>query len=397
MSTNPNRQQDDFEELGKAIESEVRQTVAALGTALQGAIASVGKTVQQSAAQSAQKFSNSVKNASRPAHPYPPQQEKSRAEKDAGSGYGNFGSQIGRRFRVKNYAKKAKSAASDVGGLLFVAAILWTVSLVAIVSGSGIGGVIPGIIGVFFVCGAVGSYFKAKVLRRLATYMNILGGRTFCMLDEFAAATGKSVAFVRKDIQTQIANGKFEDVFLPPDGTRLFVSEMAYGLYMSAQPKETPAAPKAETKASKSQAAQQEDPILTEFKTFHAELHRQNELIADDAVSEQIGALEAHTKLLCVWLEKHPGKQDRVRRFTSYYLPTTVKLLNTYSEVDPHAGDGNTAANIQSDIVGILHTINTAFTALENGLMEDTALNVSAEISAMETMLAQDGLSESDF
>ncbi|MEG1068619.1 MAG: hypothetical protein RSE27_00310 [Ruthenibacterium sp.] len=395
MSTNPNRQQDDFEELGKVIESEVRQTVAALGTALQGAIASVGKTVQQNAEQGAQKFGDAIKNANRPAHPYPPQQEKRRDATD--SGYANFGTQIGRRFRVKNYAKKAKSAASDVGGLALVAAILLTVSLVAIVEGSGIGGIIPGIIGVFFACGAVGSYFNAKVLQRLATYMNVLGGRTFCMLDEFAAAMGNSVAAVRKDIQTQIAKGKFEGVYLPPDGTRLFVSEMAYALYMSTPPKTAPPTQKTKPAAPKTEPVQNDDPILNEFRVFNAELHRQNELIADAAVSEQIDELEAHTKLLSVWLEKHPDKQGRVRRFTSYYLPTTVKLLSTYNEVTPHAGDGSVAANIQSDIVGILHTINAAFTTLENGLMEDTALNVSAEISAMETMLAQDGLSESDF
>ncbi|MEG1446192.1 MAG: hypothetical protein RSC58_02870, partial [Ruthenibacterium sp.] len=315
--------------------------------------------------------------------------EKRRGATD--SGYANFGAQIGRRFRVKNYAKKAKSAASDVGGLALVAAILFAVSLF---TGAG---PIPAIVGVFFACGAVGSYFNAKVLQRLATYMNVLGGRTFCMLDEFAAATGKSVAAVRKDIQTQIAKGKFEGVYLPPDGTRLFVSEMAYALYMSTPPKTAPPTQKTKPAAPKTEPVQNDDPILNEFRVFNAELHRQNELIADAAVSEQIDELEAHTKLLSVWLEKHPDKQGRVRRFTSYYLPTTVKLLSTYNEVTPHAGDGSVAANIQSDIVGILHTINAAFTTLENGLMEDTALNVSAEISAMETMLAQDGLSESDF
>ena len=390
MSTNPNRQQDDFEELGKVIESEVRQTVDALGAALQGALKSVNDTVRQNAAKGVQKFDDAMKNANRPAHPYQPQQEKTRTKNDAGYAYAQAAHTVTRRFRVKNYAKKAKAASSDVAAFAFVSAILFAVSLFTNAGG------VPAIVGACFACGAVGAYFNAKTMQRLALYMNVLGGRTFCMLDEFSAASGKSVAAVRKDIQTQIANGKFENVYLPPDGTRLFVSEMAYGIYMSGQAK-APAASKKAPPAAPKTAAKAEDPVLTELKAFNVELHRQNELIADAAVTEQIDALEAHTKLLSIWLAQHPGRQDRVRRFTSYYLPTTIKLLKTYSEVDPHAGDGNVAANIQSDIVGILHTINTAFTTLENGLMEDTALNVPAEISAMETMLAQDGLSESDF
>ena len=82
-----------------------------------------------------------------------------------------------------------------------------------------------------------------------------------------------------------------------------------------------------------------------------------------------------------------------MRRFAAYYLPTTLKLLHTYNEVDAQADQSAVAADIQRNIVGILHTINQAFSTLQDGLLQDTALDVSAEISALETVLAQDGLS----
>ena len=84
-----------------------------------------------------------------------------------------------------------------------------------------------------------------------------------------------------------------------------------------------------------------------------------------------------------------------MRRFAGYYLPTTLKLLRTYNEVDAQADDSTVAGQIQTDIVGILYTINKAFSNLEDNLLQDTAMDVSAEISALETVLAQEGLTES--
>ena len=48
----------------------------------------------------------------------------------------------------------------------------------------------------------------------------------------------------------------------------------------------------------------------------------------------------------------------------------------------------------RQEIGGILATLNTAFDNLRNDLLTDTALDISSEISAMQTMLAQDGLAE---
>ena len=43
-----------------------------------------------------------------------------------------------------------------------------------------------------------------------------------------------------------------------------------------------------------------------------------------------------------------------------------------------------------------LYTINTAFQSLQDNLLKDTAMDVSAEISALETVLAQEGLTKDE-
>ena len=87
-----------------------------------------------------------------------------------------------------------------------------------------------------------------------------------------------------------------------------------------------------------------------------------------------------------------PASAGKVRKFARYYMPTTLKLLRTYADVKDQQGEA--AGNIRQEIGGILATLNTAFDNLRNGLLTDTALDISSEISAMQTMLAQDGLAE---
>ena len=82
----------------------------------------------------------------------------------------------------------------------------------------------------------------------------------------------------------------------------------------------------------------------------------------------------------------------RRARFCSYYLPTAVKLLNTYNEVAPHADESSVAAGIQSEVSQVLDTMSTAFRGLMDNLLQNTAVDMQAEISALETVLAQEGL-----
>ena len=210
----------------------------------------------------------------------------------------------------------------------------------------------------------------------------MLGERSYCTLQELSELTGKSQGAVRKDLFRLISSGKYEDVYLAPDGTRLFSGETAYRLYL-AQRQAQPARP-------------EPTGVLAECRAFLSDLREQQRLISDAPVLEQVQRIEEQTVQIIAWLEKHPGGESQIRRFVSYYMPTTLKLLRTYNEVDPQADSSAVAAEIQTDICGILYTINTAFQSLQDNLLKDTAMDVSAEISALETVLAQEGLTKDE-
>ena len=77
-----------------------------------------------------------------------------------------------------------------------------------------------------------------------------------------------------------------------------------------------------------------------------------------------------------------------------YYLPMTVKLLGAYEELDRQPVQGENILNSKKEIEDTLDTLNNAFAKLLDNLFEDTAWDVSSDISVLQTMLAQEGLME---
>lgn len=117
--------------------------------------------------------------------------------------------------------------------------------------------------------------------------------------------------------------------------------------------------------------------------------------MADPAAADELGKMQKTTESICAWLESHPESAPKARRFAEYYIPTTLKLLHTYNDVQGQQGDN--AEAIRRDIGGILHTLNTAYANLYDTLLGDAALDVSSEIAALEGMLASDGLTGEGF
>ncbi len=125
-------------------------------------------------------------------------------------------------------------------------------------------------------------------------------------------------------------------------------------------------------------------------RRFVKVLGQEKQLMKDGQAVEELEHMQMTTQSICDWLEAHPESLPKVRRFAEYYIPTTLKLLHTYNDVQGQQGEN--AENIRRDIAGILHTLNQAYDNLYDNLLSDVALDVSSEIAALQGMMANDGL-----
>ena len=135
-------------------------------------------------------------------------------------------------------------------------------------------------------------------------------------------------------------------------------------LYLTAEDyraaKEKAAAAAAQPQPQPEKAETGEAPLnLDTARRFAAVLEKEQQLMQDAQAREELAAMHKTTTAICDWLEAHPESQPKTRRFAEYYIPTTLKLLHTYNDVQGQQGEN--AETIRRDIAGILHTLNQAY------------------------------------
>ncbi len=186
--------------------------------------------------------------------------------------------------------------------------------------------------------------------------------------------------------------------YIQKDWLAAWLDEKTEKLYLTAEDyraaKEAAAAPAPQPKPEQPEA--EAVPLnLDTARRFVQVLEKEQQLMQDPQAREELEQMQKTANAICDWLEAHPESLPKARRFAEYYIPTTLKLLHTYNDVQGQQGEN--AENIRRDIAGILHTLNQAFDNLYDNLLSDVAMDVSSEIAALQGMLANDGLTGRDF
>ena len=188
--------------------------------------------------------------------------------------------------------------------------------------------------------------------------------------------------------------------YIQKDWLAAWLDEKTEKLYLTVEDyraaQETAAAPQAQPQPEPAPEQREETPLnLETARRFVQVLEKEQQLMQDPQAREELEQMQRTAAAICDWLEAHPESLPKARRFAEYYIPTTLKLLYTYNDVQGQQGEN--AENIRRDIAGILHTLNQAFDNLYDNLLSDVAMDVSSEIAALQGMLANDGLTGRDF
>lgn len=244
---------------------------------------------------------------------------------------------------------------------------------------------------------------QSKRLQRFRQYVRILNGRTYAMLEEFAANVGKSKAFVRRDVQKMISLRMFPFGRLDNEGTCLILNNETWQQYVALK-NQMEQQEIEEQKVEEQKKIEEEDPFqrevakaLREGETYLSQIRAANNAIPGKEISKKLDDLEMIIRKIFEQLQNHPEKIPEMNKFMEYYLPTTLKLVNAYKEFDRQALEGENISSGKREIEKTLDTINKAFLNLFDNLFADTAMDISTDISVLRTMLAQEGLTDSDF
>jgi len=136
------------------------------------------------------------------------------------------------------------------------------------------------------------------------------------------------------------------------------------------------------------------DKMLEEGRKAIAEMRRLDDNIADEKISADIVHLEETSARIFARVKEEPRKLPQIRKFMSYYLPTTLKLLGAYDRMTSQGVEGENINATKEGVEGIMDKIVTAFDKQLDSLFGDQALDISTDITVLENMMAREGLTE---
>ena len=234
---------------------------------------------------------------------------------------------------------------------------------------------------------------KLKQVKRHKAYCSLLAERHYCELGQMAEAIGKTPKYVAKDLRNMMAKGWFAQGHLDKQETSFMLGEGLYQQYLLAE--------KGRQEREQQDAAVHRDPngaaaVAAEGREWLDKIRHANSLMPEKVITAKLNRLEIVVQKIFQYVEEHTEKLPEIRRFMSYYLPTTVKLVGCYSEYETQPLQLESILAAKKEISETLDVINTAFETLLNDLYEDDMLDISTDISALKTILTQEGLVDAD-
>jgi len=247
-------------------------------------------------------------------------------------------------------------------------------------------------------------------IKRYKAYLKVLKGRTFASFRELTGQVGKSIGYVRRDVRWMIENGYFPEGHIDEQNTCVMVTNDIYRQYLETQKnvRENQASGsqtkgnQAKTgesgtgKATEAESAELRK-IAEEGQRYMQRIREANDAIPDTEISNKLYRMELIVKKIFEYVAENPEQIPQLRRFMDYYMPTTDKLVSAYKEFDTQPIQGENIKNAKSEIAKTLDTINIAYEKLYDSMYKEAAMDVSSDIAVLQTLLAQEGLTENVF
>ena len=281
---------------------------------------------------------------------------------------------------------------------------LLTVQILQAVMGhGGIGSTVVTLIGTLAGVGMIGSGCTGLGrLKRFQKYKKTLGHKTYCSFEDLAKTVGRSIKSVKKDIHYMIAKSWFLEGRTDTKETCLITSNETYRQYEETQKAlEQRSAEEAQKRMRESEKQSRISPqvqeVLDKGEAYIKKIHASNDAIPGEEISAKIAKMEQIVEQIFQRAEEHPEIIPDLKKMMDYYLPMTVKLLDAYEDMNRQSIQGETIRASKKEIEDTLDTLNEAFAKLLDSVFQDTAWDVSSDISVLHTMLAQEGLTENDF
>ena len=238
-----------------------------------------------------------------------------------------------------------------------------------------------------------------KRVDRFKRYVRIMDRRTYISIRDLSKLSKQKERFLIKDLEKMIDMGMFYQGHIDEEKAHFMLTDEVYNDYLNLKRQEIENKNKEKQLEEEIESSYGKDvqstlkvgrDYIKEIKSVKNELYREE-------ISMKLDKLSNVSEEILKQIEKNPKKVEEVNKFINHYLPITLKLINSYEELNSQALQGENIQKAKIEIEESIDLINKAFENLLDDLFEDIRLDISTDISVLKTLFKQEGLDEEDF
>lgn len=216
---------------------------------------------------------------------------------------------------------------------------------------------------------------KAARYRR---YLQLIGQRETISVETLADALPVSYRHACNDLQDMLERGYLPAGYINRNSRMLILSES--GL---------------REEAPKPQKPVPEQPPAQEDNVLH-QIHQLRDSIEDSAMRQKVDRIGEITARILDYQKAHPDCAAELRSFLDYYLPTTLKILRSYEQMEEQRIDGENIRTTKAKVEGMMDQVVEGFETRLDKLFHAEAVDITSDVQVLEQMLRQDGLTGED-
>ncbi|MCR8745862.1 5-bromo-4-chloroindolyl phosphate hydrolysis family protein [Romboutsia lituseburensis] len=291
-----------------------------------------------------------------------------------------------------------------IGSLVFGFSVLTTLvfkmlfSSVVIISSN----IILAIVFLFFAV-SLGLLLRGITLRkrvkRFKKYVRFIDNNSYFLISDLAKFSKEKESFVIKDLNKMINLGMFLEGHIDEEKTYFMLNNEVYSDYLNLKKQQIAKEINNEKSNEEIYNSEKEEKesIIRVGRSYIEQIKQIRNDLYKEEIAIKLDKLGNIANQILSQVEKNPKKIQEVNKFINHYLPITIKLINSYKDINNQLIQGENIENAKIEIEKSIDLINTAFENLLDDLFEDVVLDVSTDISVLKTLFKQEGLVEDDF
>lgn len=236
-------------------------------------------------------------------------------------------------------------------------------------------------------------------------FLRELGDNTVISIRDLASGVAQSEEQTRKDILYMMKKNYFKQARIVENGKIFILDIPTFKLYKEKLDKlpsyrenlTSDTSPMDESLSPEDINRQKANELIKESILSLDKISETKNDIKDASFREDVDHLLGNSEDILKIIEKYPDKATYIGKFSTYYLPTSLKLVESYKDFELVNSNDSRILKSMAEIAESIRTISEAFNKMKIDLLDDRAMDVKTEIDTINLLLKQEGLTKDDW